>query len=164
MEYFLEQIQTLLPVLGFDFLMARPDLEAETSHSDREDTVVASPIFTGNLPKYGILARGHEVNGEFVVFKGSMARRRWEGVESSYTKLFHDLVSKGILAPTPDDKHNVFTRDYAFASVSAAAGIVSGRSANGRIHWQVEGTNKTYGQWASEQVIELERRAPVSAG
>jgi hypothetical protein len=113
---------------------------------------VVSPVFTGNLAKHSITALGQEVDGEFVVFKGSRTRRHWEGVESSYTKLFKDLVQKGVLQPTPDDQHNEFTQDYAFSSVSAAAAVVSGRNANGRLYWLVEGTGQTYGQWAAEQV------------
>jgi hypothetical protein len=29
---------------------------------------------------------------------------------------------------------------------------VTERNTNGRIHWVVEGTNKTYGEWQDEQV------------
>lgn len=156
MEFFLEQIQTLLPVLGFDFMRARPipSLAPLTSQSAPE--INSSPVFTGNIPKHAITARGQEVAGEFVVFQGSLARRHWEGVETNYTKLFSDLTHAGVLRPTADDQHNQFTRDYAFSSVSAAAAVVSGRNANGRIHWLVEGTNKTYGQWAAEQVAAAE--------
>ena len=32
----------------------------------------------------------------------------------------------------------VFTQDYLFASPSTAAGVVLGRSANGRIEWQTK--------------------------
>lgn len=163
MEFFLEQIQTLLPVLGFDFMRTRPK-PASTSASMGGDTAgPVSPIFTGNLAKHGITALGQEVAGEFVVFKGSRARRHWEGVDTSYTKLFNDLVQKGVLKATADDQHNEFTQDYAFSSVSAAAATVSGRNANGRLHWLMEGTGKTYGQWAAEQVAKAEE-APVLAG
>jgi hypothetical protein len=153
MEFFLEQIRTLLPVLGFDFLRARPNPAAVTAAAPTSTATNVSPIFNGNVAKHGITARGQEIDGEFVVFKGSKARRHWEGVETNYTKLFNDLVKSGVLHPTTDDKHNEFTQDYPFSSVSAAAAVVSGRNANGRLHWLVEGTDKTYGQWAAEQVI-----------
>lgn len=151
MEFFLEQIQTLLPVLGFDFLRARPkpSVAPETALSV---TATTSPVFFGNVPKHGITAKGQEIGGEFVVFKGTRARRQWEGVETSYTKLFKDLVQAGVMQPTIDGQHNEFTQDYAFSSVSAAASVVCGRTSNGRTHWIVEGTTKNYGQWASEQV------------
>jgi hypothetical protein len=165
MEFFLDQIQTLLPVLGFDFMRAGPKPLAASPalQPGPEPTPAVSPVFTGHLPKHGITARGREVDGEFVVFKGSLARRQWEGVEASYTRLFKDLSKKGVLAPTADGLFNVFTQDYAFSSVSAAAAVVSGRNANGRVHWLVEGTDKTYGQWAAEQVAAAEQASPTSA-
>jgi hypothetical protein len=152
MEYFLEQIQTLLPVLGFDFMRSRPRPAPTAPLVVAQPEASNSPIFTGNLVRHGITARGQEIDGEFVVFRGSKARRRWEGVESGYTKLFSDLERAGVLQPTADGQYNEFTQDYPFSSVSAAAAVVSGRSANGRLHWTVEGTTKTYGQWSAEQV------------
>lgn len=161
MAFFLEQIQTLLPVLGFDFMRARPKPADAWQSSPIAPAPVVSPVFTGNLSKHGIAARGQEIDGEFIVFKGSMARRRWEGVETNYTKLFNDLTHAGVLEPTVDDQHNEFTQDYAFSSVSAAAAVVSGRNANGRVHWLEEGTSRTYGQWAAEQVSAAEEQANV---
>lgn len=166
MEFFLDQIQTLLPVLGFEFMRAgaKPLPMTPVVQAGGEPAAAAvSPVFTGNVAKHGITARGREIDGEFVVFQGSLARRQWEGVESSYTKLFNDLAKKGVLAPTADGQHNTFTQDYAFTSVSAAAAVVSGRNANGRIHWLVEGTDTTYGQWAAEQVAAAEQASSSSA-
>jgi len=162
MEFFLEQIQTLMPVLGFDFLRSQPKPVTGTPPQGGE-AVLVSPVFAGHVLKNGIIAHGQEVDGEFVVFKDSLARRQWEGVETSYTKLFDDLVSKGVLTPTPDKLHNIFTRDHAFNSVSAAAAVASGRNANGRVHWFVETTGQTYGQWAAEQAAKAQQTS-VPAG
>lgn len=150
MEFFLEQIQTLLPVLGFDFLRMTPPPAPAPPGAGALPSL--SPMFVGDIPRLGISARAQERDGEFVVLRGSLARRQWEGVATGYDKLFNDLVSKGVLAPTADGKHNEFTQDYGFSSVSAAAAVVSGRTANGRMHWVVEGTDQSYGQWAAEQV------------
>ncbi|MCK6433524.1 MAG: GIY-YIG nuclease family protein [Burkholderiaceae bacterium] len=156
MEYFLEQIQTLLPVLGFDFLRAPPRKPKATATPETGDAARGeSPVFIGDVKKYGITARGQEIDGEFVVFKGSKARRTWEGVEVSYTKLFHDLVARGILKPAADGQLNEFGEDYAFSSPSAAAAVVAGRPANGRIHWIVEGGRQTYGEWQAEKVSRI---------
>jgi hypothetical protein len=156
MEYFLEQIQTLLPVLGFDFLRSRPTrAQGLTNLQASYATHSQSPVFVGDVKKHGITARGQELDGEFVVFKGSTARRSWEGAEVSYTKLFNDLVGRGVLRPTPDGRLNEFIEDYAFNSPSAAAAVVAGRPANGRLHWVVEGTRLTYGEWQAEQVSRI---------
>jgi Domain of unknown function (DUF4357) len=165
MEYFVEQIQTLLPVLGFAFLRAMP----RVATSARQDGVTptlpspVSPIFVGDIKKHGITARAQEVDGEFVVMKGSKTRLNWEGVETSYTRLFKDLLKAGVLSPSDDGHHNIFAKDYAFTAPSAAAAVVAGRNANGRIHWTVQGTSKTYGEWQDEQVTQAVAQVSAAA-
>jgi hypothetical protein len=165
MEFFLEQIQTLLPVLGYDFLRARPQAPEQSKSAVAQPAASPniSPIFVGDVKKYGITARAQEIDGEFVVYKGSKARREWEGVDISYTKLFHELVRNGVLQPTADGLLNEFTRDYAFASPSAAAAVVAGRAANGRTHWLVQDSGATYGHWAEEQVSRAAAAAPANS-
>lgn len=165
MEFFVEQIQTLLPVLGFDFLRSMPKLLLVGSPEGAAAIlpVQASPIFNGDVKKHGITAQAQEIDGEFVVMKGSKARLNWEGVESSYTKLFKDLVKAGVLSPSEDGRHNTFTKDYPFKAPSAAAAIVCGRTANGRTHWTVQGTNTTYGEWQDEQVSKAAAKIDSSA-
>lgn len=46
--------------------------------------------------------------------------------------------------------------DYVFASPSAAAAVVSGRSANGWVVWSVEGTGQTYAAWQDQQLSALQ--------
>jgi hypothetical protein len=156
MEFFLEQIQTLLPVLGFDFLRSRlKAMDIGNAGPVFPATKVVSPVFIGDVKRYGITARGQEVDGEFVVLKGSTARRAWEGVEVTYTKVFNDLVRRGVLRPTPNGQLNEFVEDYAFSSPSAAAAVVAGRAANGRTHWIVEGSKQTYGEWQADLVNQV---------
>jgi hypothetical protein len=157
MEFFLEQIQTLLPVLGFDYLRAAPQAPGVKVAGDATlpQPVPQSPIFVGDIKKHEIIARAQEIEGEFVVMTGSKARLHWEGVDGTYTRLFEELVKAGVLAPTSDGKHNEFTKSYAFSSPSAAAAVVAGRSANGRTHWVVQGSGKTYAEWQEEQVSQV---------
>lgn len=164
MEFFLEQIQTLLPVLGFDFLRVTPLRPEPTQPAAPGEVLPVSPVFRADVARFGISARGQERDGEFVVLKGSLARRQWEGGPTGYDKLFNDLVARGVLVPTSDGQHNEFTQDYAFSSVSAAAAVVSGRTSNGRTHWVIEGTEKSYGQWSAEQVATAQlSSSPVSS-
>ncbi|MFM9428990.1 hypothetical protein RCH10_005468 [Variovorax sp. GrIS 2.14] len=170
MEFFLAQVLTILPVIGMDFFRAPPSVAAAGSQTDpvvpgfsasaSATPATVSPLFNGDLKTVGITAKGRQINGEFVVSKGSMARLNWEGVEGGYTALFKELVQASVLAPTPDGRFNIFTRDYAFSSPSAAAAVVSGRNANGRLHWHEDGTDRTYGQWLEDQVKAL---APEAA-
>lgn len=170
MEFFLAQVLTILPVIGMDYFRPPPSVAAAGAQtgpgvpglatSANATPATVSPLFNGDLKTFGITAKGRQINGEFVVSKGSMARLNWEGVEGGYTALFKELVQAGVLAPTPDGKFNIFTRDYAFSSPSAAAAVVSGRNANGRMHWREDGTDRTYGEWLEDQVKAL---APEAA-
>ena len=161
MEFFLEQIQILLPVLGMDFLREPPrTIRMHTEKIFDTASILTgasalekpSPIFSGDVRKHGINARGQEINGEFVVFKGSRTRSTWEGVQGTYTALFGELVRNGVLMPTLDGRHREFSRDYAFSSPSAAAAIVAGRSANGRTHWTIESSGQDYASWQEEKI------------
>jgi hypothetical protein len=165
MEYFLEQIQILLPVLGFDFLRATPTLASvAASVTPGGQTAALTPVFVGDVKKHGITATGREVNGEFVVSKGSKARFAWEGAHSAYTNQFNELVKVGVLAPLADGKLREFNRDYAFSSPSAAASVVAGRTANGRTHWRVEGTDQSYGDWQDQRVTAASMQIAVPTG
>src|SRR4051794_12190040 len=66
MECFLEQLQLVLPVLGFSFTQPRPVTGSEattTSGGPPSPIFVMNPVCTA--------ARAQEIDGEFVVLKGS---------------------------------------------------------------------------------------------
>ncbi|WP_308161675.1 GIY-YIG nuclease family protein [Mycolicibacterium goodii] len=154
MEYFIEQAKIVLPVLGVNVFRS-PRASSNTPNSTAPDARTDSPLFEMNLKKSGITATAQEVDGEFTVLEGSGARLAWTGVEGhSYTGLRAKLEQDGTLVPTPDGSAMRFSRDHVFASPSAAAAIVAGRSANGRTEWVVQGARKTYGQWETEGVEE----------
>lgn len=146
MEFFITQVQTLLPVLGMDFLRPTPKPQAAAGG---EAGAKASPVFHGDVKKHGIKAKAQEIDGEFVVMEGSLTRKQWEGAASGYRALFEQLLEAGVLAPTVDGKFNVFTRDYAFDSSSAAGAVVTGRSCNGLVHWVDPHSGLNYGAWRS---------------
>ena len=148
MAFFLEQIRTVLPVLGFDYLRntSRP---AASKASEQPPT--ESPTFIFEVPRYGIKAAAREVDGEFFVLKGSAARSEWAGAGGGYENLYRQMIEDGALVPG-ENGLMVFTDDQSFSSPSAAAAVVAGRSANGRISWIVQHTGKTYGAWQDEQV------------
>lgn len=149
MAFFMEQIRTVLPVLGFDFLRetSRPSRVPEEAPAAEPE---ASPRFTLEVPRHGIRATGQEIDGEFYVFKGSLARGSWVGTERGYQSLYNQLCEDGVLVESNDTR--VFNEDQSFSSPSAAAAVVSGRSANGRISWKTEGSGLTYGEWQDRQV------------
>lgn len=66
----------------------------------------------------------------FIVQKGStIAKEITKSIGSGYAKLRENLMETGII------RNFMFTEDYSFDSVSAAASVVAGRSANGRREW-----------------------------
>ncbi|TKR53271.1 GIY-YIG nuclease family protein [Allopusillimonas ginsengisoli] len=150
MAFFVEQIRTVLPVLGFDFLRAAVRLPAKPNNASQA-APAESPRFRLKVPRSQQIATGQEVDGEFLVLAGSHARGAWEGTSGGYENLFKQLCDSGLLAEDADGSRR-FSEDYAFSSPSAAAAVVSGRSANGRKSWMVENSVLTYGAW-QEQVV-----------
>jgi hypothetical protein len=155
MEYFIEQARIVLPVLGVNIFRAPvaatpPAVEAPAPHAG-----VLSPIFELRLPSQGILARAQEVDGEFTVQADSTARLKWVGVEGhNYRGLREKLERDGTLGPAPGDATMHFTRRQVFASPSAAAAVVTGRSANGRNEWVTADGHLTYGDWQRQGIDE----------
>lgn len=160
MAFFMEQIRTVLPVLSYDFLRERARANSQVA-GPKVPAAVESPRFVAEVKKHKIIAYAKEIDGDFIVLNGSLARSSWEGALGGYTSLFNQLVEEKVLVPG-EGGLRVFADDYAFASPSAAAAVVSGRSANGRVHWVVEGTGQTYGDWQSQQV-ELSGKMAIDA-
>ena len=146
MEYFLGQIQMVLPVLGFSFLQPKPSFEI----ADKTVTE-ASPIFM--IESVGVKAKAREINGEFIVMKGSTARK--QGTPSwgdTYKTLRDDLVSKGKLVDAENPDYLVFADDVPFNSPSTAATVVRACSSNGRTEWKEITTGKSYADWQELQL------------
>lgn len=154
MAFFLEQIRTVLPVLGFEFLRELSKPSAPVT-GDNLPTIERSPLFRREVPKEGGYALAQEVDGEFFVLKDSRARSKWGGAPGGYEALFKQLVADGVLVPDPSGLLR-FVDDYAFKSPSAAAAVVAGRSSNGRTAWLVDGTGQTYAAWQDQQLSTLQ--------
>lgn len=144
MEYFLDQIALMLPVLGFGFLQASPRVEAAPP------ATLESPLF--RLTSGGVQAQARVIEGQLVVLKGSTARK--QGVDSwtSYRSLRSELIENGRLVDGADPDTLVFADNVAFDSPSAAAAVVLGRNSNGRIEWKTADTGKTYADWQALQL------------
>ena len=145
MEYFLEQIKLMLPVLGFDFL--RPPATREYGKEAEQ-----SPVLT--MAEVGANAHAKEVDGTFVVLKGSTARRNGSPSWDSYTALRDELVARAKLVPRDNDYFE-FAGDVEFTSPSAAAAVVAAANRNGRITWKLD-DGRTYAEWKQAQVAEAE--------
>ena len=149
MQYVLEQIKLMLPVLGFTFLQPRP----EAVHSQNTAGTADSPIFEMVKPAIGVRAQAQEVDGELIVLAGSTARKNGSPSWDSYRSQRDRLVEEGKFLASPDNPElYVLRENVAFASPSAAATILSAANANGRTEWRVQGTGQKYGDWSDARV------------
>lgn len=95
-------------------------------------------------------ATGYESEGSFWVRAGSTARKEeLSSLRNGYRDTRRDLQHRGLLIPTPDGSALLLTQDVPFNSPSDAAQVLTGTSVNGRQVWKVQGSNKTYEQWAT---------------
>jgi hypothetical protein len=145
MEFFLDQVQMIFPVLSFGFLQPKP----QVTGIDDEDTT-ESPVFVLNVK--GAIAKAREAGGEFVVLSGSLARKQGLKSWTSYKSLRDQLVADGKLIGGPDDEHYVFSEDVSFGSPSAGAVVVNAGNMSGRTAWKVEQTGQTYQEWYDEKL------------
>ena len=149
MAFFMEQLRTILPVLGFDYL--RSPVNEINEHHKTTTIPAESPLFTFAMPTKGIKAQAKEIEGQFVVLAGSSARARWEGAVGGYESLYEQLCASETLSKTKSGQRT-FTEDTIFTSPSAAASVVAGGAVNGRKSWMVEEKNLTYGAWQEQQL------------
>lgn len=125
-EGFLDEILLCCPLLGLSVFSA-----AATSPKKGRQLYLASK---------GMKAQGMEASEGFVVQAGSgVVKSEVPSCHAYLKELRTALLANGVLEPSGEGY--VFTQDYVFNSPSTAAGVVQGRSANGRIDWKTkEGT------------------------
>jgi hypothetical protein len=89
------------------------------------------------LESKGITATGYEDPKGFVVCNGSQVLKEEQATIHQYmVTLRKDLLEQGVIAE--DGQHCVFTQGQVFGSPSTAAGVILGRTANGRIEWKTQ--------------------------
>ncbi len=82
-------------------------------------------------------ARGTVTDEGFVVLKGSTALRQVQTtMPPGWIAIKQELIATGKLAPTPKGDLYTLLEDTLFSSPSAAAAVVYGNNANGRVAWK----------------------------
>lgn len=165
MDYFIEQVRILMPVLGYDIFRGRttvpptstPESIPETSAAPG-DTPADSPVFT-LLTRQGVNARAQVLDGEFTVLQGSTIsatmRRSTRQSDATARQFGHRSAQHAALMamaePIAESTLARLTQDVMFTSPSAAASVVLGRAtANGRTKW-IGPQGETYGIWEERQ-------------
>ncbi|KAA9393174.1 GIY-YIG nuclease family protein [Kocuria coralli] len=149
MEYFLGQLQIVLPVLGVNVIRAR------SVKQNLETT--ESPVFSLTNRRQSVDARAQQVDGEFIMLAGSVVVPTWHGVGNalstqkayaSYRAQHEGLIADGSIVV--DGEMARTSRDIVFPSPSAAGAIALGSACNGRVAWvSAEGS---FGVWESRGV------------
>ena len=148
MEKFVTESKILVDVLGCDIfrsIRVKPDHSVVSNQVDADQ-----PTATFSLRGNGYDAKMRlSSSGHFIVEAGSNARKTLAHAAPNTVKnLRRSMTEDGDIRE--DDSSLVFTSDYGFSSVSAAAGVVCGFSVNGRNAWKTD-EGKTYGEWEAAQ-------------
>jgi hypothetical protein len=153
MNYFLAQLQIVLPVLGVNAIRARATRPLTMPPAPNAE----SPIFRLRQAKLGVDAQAQQIDGEFTMLAGSVIVPEWHGVGkaestvkayAAYRAHHERLVSDGTVVL--EDGRGRVARDVVFSSPSTAGAVALGRSCNGRREW-IAGS-ETFGGWESRGV------------
>ena len=152
MERVLDEIEILLPVLGFDVLRpAGYEVGTLEEGSDALTPQDIGTVFVADIKK--AKGRGIERAGEFVVLAGSTANRlESKGIPESVREKRKALIEAGILVHDEDTDLYRFAQDASFGSPSGASAAIAGRSDNGKQTWRVEGHGASYALWRERQI------------
>lgn len=162
MEYLIQQLRILLPVLSLTFFQEVPQkrqkISLESSQEGESSTV--SPQFELLMKNSKISAEAYEQDGQFIVQAGAICQAPKGFAKSFKTSNFNYVIadinesinSKMLIEYPQDNNYMQLSRDKAFKSPSGAAMFVCGSSKNGRTYWKVKGTDQTYGDWRQAQL------------
>jgi hypothetical protein len=151
MEFFIAQVQVILPVVGFDFLRpkAQPVLGIVSEAPGLQPKTQLDLILSN---RHGVEARAVEADGEIIVLAGSRATAKDDFVSNTYGLLRDQLIKDGRLVRTDDPKFLTFAEQVTFPSPSAASAVVLNRNDNGRTSWKIVGSGQTLKDWQDAQL------------
>jgi len=138
MEYFLEQMKLILPVMGFNFLIS--STAKPTISDNEEDKTRTHQMY--QIKTKTFKATMQETDQGYIVFKGSEAKKELSpSCTETYRNMRRKLLETKILIEKNDEL--VFAEDAVFNSPSAASNMVLGRNSNGYTEW-VARNGKTF--------------------
>ncbi len=164
MERILDEIEILLPVVGFDILRpagrlaaapVRSQVGREPQPREVAEDEPESPIFFAHINQAE--ARAIERAGEFVVLAGSTACAEIQtSLPSNLRDLREALIESQTLVPTDDGRTLRFERDASFGSPSAASSLIGGYSDSGPRTWRLP-NGQSYREWRQLRIVATER-------
>jgi predicted GIY-YIG superfamily endonuclease len=131
MEYFLEQIKLMLPVMGFRFLIS-----STVSHSElnlKSELTLNETVYKIKTKSFN--ATMIETDKGYIVLKGSESKKELSpSTTETYRNLRRKLLETNILIESGDKL--IFAEDTVFNSPSSASNMVLGRNSNGFTEWE----------------------------
>lgn len=130
MEYFLDQMKLILPVMGFKFLIQSTVKEQYQSHENlTPETHEIYFIKTGSFK-----ASMKETDQGYIVLKGSEGKKQ---LSASCTETYRNMRKKLLETEIMVDHGEklIFVEDTVFNSPSAASNMILGRNSNGFTEW-----------------------------
>ena len=138
MEYFLEQIKLILPVMGFKFLIS----STVSSPKSNEFRGSSEAHQTYYIKTKTFKAKMTETDQGYIVAKGSEAKKSLSNsCTETYRNMRRKLVETKIMIEDGDKL--IFAEDAVFNSPSAASNMILGRNSNGFTEW-VNKAGKTF--------------------
>lgn len=130
MEYFLEQIKLILPVMGFKFLIQSTVKEYDLYNSEIKDFIHE----TYHIKSSAFIASMKETDQGYIIMKGSEAKKVLSNsCTETYRNMRRKLVETQIMIEHADKL--IFVEDTVFNSPSAASNMILGRNSNGFTEW-----------------------------
>ena len=130
MEYFLEQIKLILPVMGFKFLISSTVKQStenptESVNATHETYYIKTKTFKASMK---------ETDQGYIVTKGSEAKKNLsDSCTETYVNMRRKLVETEIMIE--ENGKLIFAEDTVFNSPSAASNMILGRNSNGFTEW-----------------------------
>lgn len=130
MEYYLEQIKLILPVMGFNFLISSTVTPKGIEQSDKKSEIHESYYIKTRTFNSTMI----ETDQGYIVLKGSEAKKELtNSCTETYRNMRRKLIETKILIDNGDNL--IFAEDAVFNSPSAASNMVLGRNSNGFSEW-----------------------------
>lgn len=124
-EGYLREMLLCLPVLGVN-------LQAQESKKNYEKNKL---FIKSGKDK---IATGIQAENEFIVLKDSQVKiKETKSIPPALKAKREDLLNREIIYKS-EENYYVFNCDFPFSSPSTAAGVILGRSVNGRTEWKNE--------------------------
>jgi len=132
MEYYLDQMKLILPVMGFRFLISSVVKQPENEISQPRQEKILLKINSNKIN-----AKMYINDQGFIVEKGSQAKKNLsKSCTITYRKLRQKLLDTQILKDSGE--YYEFVEDTIFSSASAASNMILGRNSNGYTEWLSE--------------------------